>query len=196
MFTGIVVAQGSVRRARDRAGILELEIDAPKFARELDEGDSIAVNGVCLTAISAARRRITVEVTAETLARTTLGKLQKGSNVNLELPARLSDRLGGHLVQGHVDGTARVIRVEDDDGAKRMWFSADDDILRYLVHKGSVTVDGVSLTVAEVGRTSFHVALIPHTLSLTTLGNVGVDDFVNIEVDVLAKYVEKLLERK
>jgi riboflavin synthase len=195
MFTGIVVARGTVRRVRDKEGVLELEIDAPKLAREIDTGDSIAVNGVCLTATSAARKRISVQVVPETLARSTLGALERGDNINLELPAKLSDRLGGHLVQGHVDGTARVIRVEDDDGATRAWLAAGDDILRYLVTKGSVTLDGVSLTVAEVGRTSFQVALIPHTLSATTLGSIAVDDIVNVEVDVLAKYVERLLER-
>lgn len=194
MFTGIVVAQGTIRRARSQDGILELEIEAPKLARELDEGDSISVNGVCLTATKAGRKRIAVEVVSETQARSTLGRLERGSNVNLELPARLTDRLGGHLVQGHVDGTAQVIRVEEDDRAKRVWLSADVAILHYLVHKGSITLDGVSLTVAEVGRTSFQVALIPHTLAVTTLGTISVGDSVNVEVDLIAKYVERLLE--
>lgn len=196
MFTGIVVAQGTVRRVRSRDGIIVLEIDAPKLARELDVGDSIAVNGVCLTATSSGRKRISVEVVSETQSRSTLGALERGSNVNLELPARLSDRLGGHLVQGHVDGVASAIRVEDDEGAKRVWFTADEDILRYLVAKGSITIDGVSLTLAEVGRTSFQVALIPHTLAATTLGALAVGDAVNVEVDVVAKYVERLLERR
>jgi len=124
---------------------------------------------------------------------TTLGSLGKGLTVNLELPARLVDRLGGHLVQGHVDGTAHVTRVEDDDGALRVWFSAPDDILRYMVPKGSVTLDGVSLTVVEVGRTSFQVALIPHTLSVTTLAKLEPGTKVNVEVDVVAKYVERLV---
>lgn len=196
MFTGIAVAQGTVRRVRSRGGILELEIDAPKFAREVDVGDSIAVNGVCLTATESGRKRIGVDVISETQVRSTLGRLERGSNVNLELPARLSDRVSGQVVQGQVDGTATVIRVEDDDGAKRVWFSAGDDILRYLVHKGSIALDGVSLTVAEVGRTSFQVALIPHTVAVTTLGAISVGDVVNVEVDVIAKYVERLLERR
>jgi riboflavin synthase len=196
MFTGIVVAQGTVRRVRSRDGIIVLEIDAPKLARELDVGDSIAVNGVCLTATSSGRKRISVEVVSETQSRSTLAALERGSNVNLELPARLSDRLGGHLVQGHVDGVASAIRVEDDEGAKRVWFTADEDILRYLVAKGSITLDGVSLTLAEVGRTSFQVALIPHTLAATTLGALAVGDAVNVEVDVVAKYVERLMERR
>lgn len=195
MFTGIVVDRGQVRRARRRAGVLELEIEAPGIAKELDEGDSVAVNGVCLTAIGASRRRFSAEVTPETLARTTLGSLSRSDPVNLELPARLSDRLGGHLVQGHVDGVAEVTRIEDEDAARRVWLSADADVLRYLVRKGSVTLDGVSLTVAEVGRTTFQVALIPHTLSATTLGSLEVGHRLNVEVDVVAKYVEALMER-
>ncbi len=190
MFTGIVLERGEVRRVRRRGGILELEIDAPGIARELHTGDSVAVNGVCLTAVRAGRRRFSVEATPETLARSTLGNLQRGAGVNLELPARLGDRIGGHLVQGHVDGIAEVTRVEDEDGARRVWLRADHDVLRYLVRKGSVALDGVSLTVAEVGRTTFQVALIPHTLSVTTLRDLGAGDAVNVEVDVIAKYVE------
>jgi riboflavin synthase len=192
MFTGIVVEQGVIKRARDRRGLLELEIEAPKIARELDRGDSVAVNGVCLTATQTGRRRFETQAMAETLARSTLGALRRGGRVNLELPARLQDRLGGHLVQGHVDAVAEVVRVEDEDAARRVWFSADSDVLRYLVNKGSVTLDGVSLTIVEVGHTSFHVALIPHTLGATTLGSLQVGSTVNVEVDVIAKYVERL----
>ena len=195
MFTGIVVEQGEIRRARDRGGILELEIDAPTIARAVHEGDSVAVSGVCLTAIAANRRRFTVQVTPETRARSTLAEVERNDLVNLELPARLHDRLGGHLVQGHVDGTARVIRIEEENTARRVWLSVDEDVLRYLVTKGSITLDGVSLTVAEVGRTSFQVALIPHTLGVTTLGRREVGARVNVEVDVLAKYVERLMKR-
>jgi riboflavin synthase len=196
MFTGLVVAKGRVARARARDHLLELEVDAPKIARTLTKGDSVAVNGVCLTATDVSRKRFSVQAVDETLARTNLGDLAKGDTINLELPARLSDRLGGHLVQGHVDGTARVMRVEESADARQVWFEADDGILRYLVRRGSVTLDGVSLTVVEVGRTSFQVALIPHTLAVTTLGTVQVGDRINVEVDVLAKYVERLLERK
>ena len=193
MFTGIVVEAGTVKRAKQRRGLLELEIEAPSISKELKKGDSVAVNGVCLTATDTGRRRFSAQAMEETLARTTLGSLQKGRTVNLELPARLADRLGGHLVQGHVDGTAHVTRIEDDDGVLRVWFSAPDDILRYMVRKGSVTLDGVSLTVVDVGRTSFQVALIPHTLSVTTLGRLQPGVKVNVEVDVVAKYVERLL---
>lgn len=194
MFTGIVVERGAVKRARERAGVLELEIDAPKIARELKVGDSVAVNGVCLTATTTSRRRFEAQAMPETIARTTLGFLTKGNDVNLELPARLTDRLGGHLVQGHVDGTAKVLRVEEDEAARRVWFSTSDELLHYMVSKGSVTLDGVSLTVAEVGRTTFQVALIPHTIEVTTLGKLAVGVQVNVEVDVIAKYVERLME--
>ena len=196
MFTGIVVGTGTVKRARMRAGVQELEIEAPREARELKPGDSIAVNGVCLTATHAGRRRFELQVVPETLARTTLGDVGKSDSVNLELPTRATDRMGGHLVQGHIDGRARVIRVEDDEGARRVWLTAGDDLLRYMVVKGSIALDGVSLTLAEVGRTSFQVALIPHTLAATTLGSWKVGTEANVEVDVLAKYVERLMERK
>lgn len=196
MFTGIVTHCGRVSSARDRAGLLELEIAAPDIARELHRGDSVAVNGVCLTATRTSRRRFSAQAMGETLARSTLDALRKGSVVNLELPARLADRLGGHLVQGHVDGVARVVRMEDAEGARRIWFQASDDVLRYLVHKGSVALDGVSLTIVEVGRTSFQVALIPHTLKETTFGELKVGSTVNVEVDVVSKYVERLMKRE
>ena len=194
MFTGLVVARGSVRRARLRGGVLDLEIDAGAIARDLDSGDSVAVNGVCLTATTASRRRFSAEAVPETLARSTLGDLERGDPVNLELPLRMSDRLGGHLVQGHVDGVARAARVEEEDGVRRVWFTASDDVLRYLVRKGSVALDGVSLTVVEVGRETFQVVLIPHTLRATTLGNIASGARVNVEVDIIAKYVERLIE--
>jgi riboflavin synthase len=192
MFTGIVVDRGSVTRARPSKGLLKLEIEAAAV-RELRRGDSISVNGVCLTATGVKRRRFTAEVMSETITRSTLGDLKKGSRVNLELPARPSDRLGGHFVQGHVDGVATVVRIETGEAARRVWLTADDDVLRYVVSKGSVTLDGVSLTVVEVGRTSFQVALIPHTLEVTTLGRFEVETRVNVEVDVVAKYVERLM---
>ena len=196
MFTGIVTHCGKVTSARNRGGLLELDVAAPEIARELRRGDSVAVNGVCLTATGTSRRRFSAQAMGETLARSTLEGLRKGSVVNLELPARLADRLGGHLVQGHVDGVARVVRVEDADGARRIWFEAADDILRYLVHKGSVALDGVSLTVVEVGRATFQVAIIPHTLNETTFGALKVGSAVNVEVDVVSKYVERLLQHE
>lgn len=196
MFTGIVIERGSVKKARERGGMLELEIEAPQIARELKVGDSVAVNGVCLTATATGRRRFTTQAMPETTAKTTIGKVTKGEYINLELPARLTDRLGGHLVQGHVDGVAHVVRIEDDEDARRVWFTADEGLLRYMVDKGSVTLDGVSLTVVEVGRSTFQVALIPHTLEVTTLGVLTNGSHVNVEVDVVAKYVERLLRLK
>lgn len=193
MFTGIVETVGTIRKARTRRGLLDLEIEAKGLARQMKSGDSIAVAGVCLTATATQRHRFSAQAMSETLDRTTLGSLERGGRVNLELPVRLADRLGGHLVQGHIDGIAHVIRVEDD-GALRVWMSAPDEVLKYLVPKGSVTLDGVSLTVVEVGRTSFQVALIPHTLDVTTLERVVIGDRFNVEVDVLAKYVERLME--
>ena len=192
MFTGIVTSRGTVRRARLRGGLLELEIEDHSIARELKKGDSVAVNGTCLTAVKTGRRRFEAEVVEETLAHTTLGGLKRGSSVNLELATKPTDRLGGHLVQGHVDGTAKAIRIEEADGSSRVWWEASDDILRYVVGKGSIALDGVSLTVADAGRTSFEVAIIPHTLQNTTLGTVKVGDRANVEVDLIAKYVEKL----
>ena len=195
MFTGIVEEVGTVRKAREGRGLLELEIEAKGLAGQVKRGDSIAVAGVCLTATATRRHRFSTQAMTETLDRTTLGSLRRGGRVNLELPVRLNDRLGGHIVQGHVDGIARVMRADDDDGALRVWMSAPDDVLRYLVPKGSVTLDGVSLTVVEVGTTSFQVALIPHTLKETTFNHIEIGDRFNVEVDVLAKYVERLIER-
>ena len=192
MFTGIVIETGRVRKAGERKGILNLEVEAA-LARELDTGDSVAVNGVCLTATSTGRRRFSAEVMSETLALSTLGELKRGATVNLELPARLADRLGGHLVQGHVDGLAEVVRIEEDDAARRIWFRAHDDLLRYMVPKGSIALDGVSLTLVDVGSTTFQVALIPHTLAATTLGRLELGVKVNVEVDVIAKYVERFV---
>ena len=193
MFTGIVVERGRIGKAkRTRRGILELEIESPPIARGLKKGDSVSVNGVCLTATSTGRRRFAAEAMSETLARSTLASLKRGAAVNLELPARLADRLGGHLVQGHVDGVATVARIEEDAGSRRVWLSASRDLLRYMVDKGSVTLDGVSLTIVEVGETTFQVALIPHTVEVTTLGRLKVGSSVNVEADVIAKYVERL----
>jgi riboflavin synthase len=192
MFTGIVIERGRVAKAKQSRGLLELEVEAPHVARGLRRGDSVAVNGVCLTATSTGRRRFGAQAMTETLERSTLGALRRGAAVNLELAARFQDRLGGHLVQGHVDAVARVLRIEDDGGSRRIWFAAGDELLRYLVEKGSVAIDGVSLTIVDVGRTAFEVALIPHTLDATTLGGLEVGSEVNVEIDVIAKYVERL----
>ncbi len=195
MFTGIVEAQGRVRSARAHEGILELAIRAPEIARGLRRGDSVAVNGVCLTARAIGRGRFEADVMHETLARTTLGLLRRGEAVNLELAARLSDRLGGHLVQGHVDCIGTVAEVNEEGGnTRRIELSVPAEVLRYVVPKGSVAIDGVSLTVAGLTRQGFEVALIPHTLEVTSLGRLVAGSMVNIEVDVIGKYIERLME--
>jgi riboflavin synthase len=187
MFTGLVQATGI---AHPSDGRLHVEADL-----ELSEGDSVAINGVCLTATAVHPGGFEADVMAETLRRTTLGALREGERVNLELPLRASDRLGGHVVQGHVDATGAVDSVEDEGFAKVVRISAPDEVLRYVVEKGSIALDGVSLTVAEVDDEGFAVSLIPETLERTTLGAAAPGRRVNIEVDVLAKYVEKLARR-
>jgi riboflavin synthase len=195
MFTGIVTHQGAVKKASVRKGLLELRVEAPSIAKELKRGDSVSVNGVCLTAIETSRKAFQAQAMGETLARSTLGALTRGQQVNLELSARLADRLGGHLVQGHIDGVAEVVRSEHEEGARHLWLRTDDELLRYMVPKGSVALDGVSLTLVDVGRTTFQVAIIPHTLDATTLDRLSVGSRVNVEVDVIAKYVQRFVER-
>ena len=192
MFTGIVEDVGRLRSVRQRRRIVELEIET-SLAGELDEGDSIAVNGVCLTATMARRRRFSAEVMPETLDRSTLGELGRGSPVNLELAARLSDRMGGHIVQGHVDAVAEVVAREDEGDSRRIDLRLGEGLARYLNPKGSITLDGVSLTVVDIAGDTFQVALIPHTLEHTTLGKLEAGDKANVEVDVLAKYVDRLM---
>ena len=188
MFTGLVATGGRV--AALRGGRLTIELDAPL---DLASGDSIAVNGVCLTASEVRDRGFDADVMGETLRRTTLGELEAGDPVNLEPALRASDRLGGHIVQGHVDGTGVVESVGSEGFARVVRVEAGPELLRYVVEKGSIAVDGVSLTVAEVDDESFSAGLIPETLERTTFGAVAVGRRVNLEVDVLAKYVEKLV---
>ena len=192
MFTGIV-RPGSVSGVRRSKDVLGLTITSRAVAKELRVGDSVAVNGVCLTAKKVSRRTFFVEATNETVARSDLAELRRRQTVNLELPLRLDDRLGGHIVQGHVDGTATVSRIEADGASRRIWFEVDPGLHRYLIAKGSVAVDGVSLTVVEVRGTAFEVMLIPHTLAQTTLGRLHRGDRVNVEIDMMAKYAEHLM---
>ena len=196
MFTGLVQSLGTVSEVHETSGGVRLAIETP-LAGELKDGDSIAVNGVCLTAVGLCKgERFGADVMRETLSRSSLGSLEGGSSVNLELPLRATDRLGGHFVQGHVDGVGRVESI-DEDGFARVARIAPDDpsLMRYVVEKGSVAVDGVSLTVAETDQDAFTVSLIPETLERTTLGELSTGDPVNIETDVLARYVEKLAVR-
>jgi riboflavin synthase len=162
---------------------------------ELATGDSVAVNGVCLTATAIGEGRFEAEVMNETLTRSSLAAAAPGLEVNLELPLRAADRLGGHVVQGHVDGVGTVLAVEEDGFARRVEIGAPDELLRYVVEKGSVAVDGVSLTIADLDKASFTVSLIPETLERTNLGAAAAGTRVNLEVDVLAKYVERLVTR-
>ena len=193
MFTGIVTERGTVRRVRESEGCLTFDIKAPESVRGMHKGDSIAVNGVCLTARRVGRTSFWAQVMGETRDRTTLASLERGDRVNLELPTRVFDRLGGHIVQGHVDGIGEVMRLEPREGSTYVAVRCDAALLRYVVPKGSVTLDGVSLTVVDVDRTEFRVALIPHTLEVTSLGQIAEGSRVNVEVDVLAKYVERLI---
>ena len=194
MFTGLVESTARVRWVEPDGDGVRLEVETP-LAAELGQGDSIAVNGVCLTAIDPDASRFRADVMAETLRRSSLGPLGAGDEVNVELPLRAGDRLGGHVVQGHVDGTGVVASVTDEGFARVVRIECDPDLLRYVVEKGSIALDGVSLTVASVDGTGFSVSLIPETLERTTLGAAAPGRVVNLEVDVLAKYVEKLVAR-
>jgi riboflavin synthase len=194
VFTGLVEGTGRVAAVeRDGEG-LRLRIEAA-LAGELAPGDSVAVSGVCLTAVDPGAGSFTADVSPETVSRSSLGALAEGDAVNLELPLRPTDRLGGHIVQGHVDGVGTIEAVADGASARDMRVAAPAGLLRYVVEKGSVTVDGVSLTVTSVDDTGFSVSLIPETLARTTLGRGSLGRPVNLEVDVIAKHVEKLLQQ-
>ena len=188
MFTGLVEATGTIRSAD--GGRLAIAVDPPL---ELATGDSVAVNGVCLTATAVADGGFEADVMAETLRRTALGALGEGDPVNLELALRADGRLGGHIMQGHVDGTGTIESVREEGFARVVRIAADESVLRYVVEKGSIAIDGVSLTVSAVDGEAFEVSLIPETLQRTTFGEAGPGRVVNLEVDVLAKYVEKLV---
>jgi len=191
VFTGLVQDLGSVAEIETGEDGVRL-IVRTTLTDEISLGDSVAVNGVCLTATSIADGAFSADVMNESLRRTSLGAVGQGSTVNLELPLRAADRLGGHFVQGHVDGVATVRETVDDGFARIVTFDVPADLLRYIVEKGSIAVDGVSLTVSAVDESSFAVSLIPETLERTTLGTAEPGRPVNLEVDVLAKYVEKL----
>lgn len=194
MFTGLVADAGVVEAIDRTSAGARLRVRSGLSA-QLREGDSVAVNGVCLTAAAVPDGGFEAEAMNQTLEHTSLGELAPGSRVNLELPLRASDRLGGHIVQGHVDGVGQVAEARDDGFARRVRIEADPGLLRYVVQRGSIAVDGVSLTVAEADERSFTVSLIPETLERTTLGSAQAGTRVNLEVDVLAKYVEKLAAR-
>jgi riboflavin synthase len=193
VFTGLVADRGTVEAVEATADGVRLRVRST-LAGELAEGDSVAVNGVCLTATAITGGRFGADVMHETLRRSSLGEVRDGAAVNLELPLRATDRLGGHVVQGHVDGLGTVRSVREDGFARLVEIAAPPELLRYVVEKGSIAVDGVSLTVAWIGDDAFSVSLIPETLERTTLGNAEPGTPVNLEVDVLAKYVERLVK--
>ena len=193
MFTGLVQDLGKVAEVHETSDGVRIAVESP-LANELSDGDSIAVNGICLTAVGMCNgERFGADVMRETLKRTSLGQIEAGSAVNLELPLRATDRLGGHVVQGHVDGVGVVSHTADDGFAKVVTIETGPDTLKYIVEKGSIAVDGISLTVARIDDAGFDVSLIPETIERTTLGSAETGTTVNLEVDVLAKYVEKLI---
>ena len=193
MFTGIVRELGRVDALDGGADGVRLRVDGPETASQAGPGDSVAVDGVCLTVVEAAGGVLSFDAVPETLARTTLGRLGRGDAVNLEPALRAGEQLGGHLVQGHVDAVGRVRSVGPEGGGLRLEVSVPAELRRYCVEKGSICMQGVSLTIASLDDDGISVALIPHTLSVTTLGGLGAGDEVNLEVDVLAKHVERLL---
>jgi riboflavin synthase len=194
MFTGLVERMGEVRRIEpDGAGGRVIVLAAPVFAAELSLGESVAVNGACLTVIERNADSFTFQAGPETLLRTNLGELSAGDHVNLERALRLSDRLGGHLVQGHIDGVGHIIERSRQGEWETVWFSCPPKLTRQLVSKGSIAVDGVSLTLVEVAADRFSVMLIPHTLANSTLGFKQPGATVNLETDIIAKYVQRLV---
>ncbi len=195
MFTGIVRELGVVVEAEEAGGGRSLVVEAPATAARIGVGDSVAVAGCCLTATAMAESRISFHAVPETVARTTLGDVAAGQQVNVEPALRTGEELGGHYVQGHVDAVGRIQSVEAEGEGLRVFVEAPDDVLRYCVEKGSITLDGVSLTIAELAEDAFAVALVPHTLAATTLSALTPGQKVNLEADVLAKYVERLLAR-
>jgi len=196
IFTGLIIEMGRVRRVQKRTDGAFLVIEATKVLQGTRIGDSISINGVDLTVIEMNANSFSSDASLETLSRSTLGELQSGDRVNLERALAVGERLGGHMVQGHVDGVAELISVTAEGNAYRMRFRFPFELGRYIAMKGSITVDGISLTVAGLGEDWFEVAIIPHTWRETTLSDLKRGDRVNLEVDVLAKYVERLMLHK
>lgn len=198
MFTGIVTELGTVRSMKDDGSVVRLTIGAPETVRGLVMGDSVAVNGVCLTAVEVGEGEFAVEAVPETMRRSSLGELTEASRVNLERPMPGDGRFDGHIVQGHVDAAGSIVSVQPDGGSLRFRIGMPAEVERYVVEKGSICVDGVSLTVTDVAPRGaddpwFEFVVIPHTADVTVLGSKGAGDRVNLEVDVIAKYVERLV---
>ncbi len=194
MFTGLVEGRGTIHSIRSEGAAIRLELETPDgLLADSQIGDSVAINGCCLTIVETDGSRFVFQAGTETLAKTNLGELKTGSVVNLERSLPVDGRLGGHFVQGHVDGIGRVATIDSDGEWVTMWFSVPESLAAQMVAKGSVAVDGISLTLVDVEADRFSVALIPHTLQMTTLGIRNVGDAVNIETDIIGKYVQKLM---
>ena len=199
MFTGLIEQTGSVVWVRDHGGTKRIRISAPGISFRLKEGDSIAVSGVCLTAISPTGDSFEADLAEETVARTSLSRLKTGTLINLELPTPAGTPLGGHIVQGHVDGTAKLVsldRVKSDSEDRWLIVEIPHELTRYVVEKGSITVEGISLTVARIADDRVTIAIIPHTYKATNLNDLSPGNLLNIEVDVLARYAEKQREQR
>ena len=194
MFTGIILGKGTVVEKRSSGSGMIFSLESHFDLSEPEEGESIAVNGVCLTAKNISTTRFTVDVSPESLARTNLGKLSVGSKVNLERALRLSDRLGGHMVSGHVDAVSTVLKRRPAGNFVQFTFEVSKGLGKYIIEKGSIAIDGTSLTVNSCDNKTFSIVVIPHTLEVTRLGTVREGDSVNIEVDLIGKYVEKMLQ--
>jgi len=193
MFTGIIEEMGSVKALRHEAGAARLAVSASTVLGGTAPGDSICVNGVCLTVVEMDKGGFSADVAVETLKVTNLGELKTGEKVNLERALQLSARVGGHLVSGHVDAVGRIREKREEGNGWRIFIDAPDTVLRYVIKKGSIAIDGISLTVADVDKKGFSIAMIPHTAKLTTLGFKSTGDGVNLETDIIGKYVERLL---
>jgi riboflavin synthase len=192
MFTGIIEEIGTIRAVQHGSKSVCLTVLADKVTDDLKIGDSINTNGVCLTVVSFNKGAFSADAIPETMRRSNLGNLIVGGKVNLERAMKLTDRLGGHIVSGHIDGTGIVARSWEEDNASWFTINVDKQLLRYIAEKGSIAIDGISLTVAKVGTSSFDVSVIPHTLSVTTLANRKTGDIVNVECDMIAKYLERV----
>jgi len=195
MFTGIIEEVGRVERIAQDKGTRHLTVSSNQLAKELKPGDSIAVSGVCLTAVEIAPGSVGFDLAEETWNRTSFSRIQRGAHVNLELPMRADGRFGGHIVQGHVDGTGKFISLDPISGADDYWLHIEipPELARYVIFKGSLSIEGISLTVAKIEGTRVTVAIIPHTVEMTNLKSLQPGDPVNLEVDMIAKYVEKMM---
>ncbi|GAB6137425.1 riboflavin synthase [Halanaerobaculum tunisiense] len=194
MFTGIVEELGEVTRIKRGSKSIELVIAADKILEDIQLGDSIATNGVCLTVTEFNEQQFSVDVMPETMRKSSLGDLKVGDNVNLERALQVGDRLGGHLVSGHIDGVGEIVGYTKEDNALLVTIKPEAELLKYVIPKGSIAIDGISLTIAQLEEPTFAVSIIPHTAQVTVLGNKDVGDQVNLEADMIGKYIERMMK--